>query len=132
MNHPAAVSYQGGCACGAVRFRVSNHPRRAGLCHCLTCRKSHGATFNSYAVFARDDFQFNGEVHSWPSSPDDLRWFCPRCGSPVFESSKDEIEIAIGSFDDVNLFTPQYELWVVRRETWQPALDVPQFAHNRR
>jgi hypothetical protein len=131
MSQPSAVFHEGGCACGAVRFRVNNRPRRAGLCHCLTCRKSHGAAANPFVVFARDDFQFEGEVRHWQSSPHDLRSFCPQCGSPVFETSQDEIEIALGSFDDVSLFTPEYELWVKRREAWLAALDVPQFDQNR-
>jgi hypothetical protein len=131
MNQPAAASYEGGCACGAVRFRVANRPRRAGLCHCLTCRKSHAAASNPFVVFSRADFQFSGEVRSWQSSPNDLRWFCPQCGSPVFETAKDEVEIALGSFDEINLFVPEYELWVKRREEWLPALDAPQFEGNR-
>jgi hypothetical protein len=42
---------EGGCACGAVRYVVTGGPLRVGLCHCLTCRKRHGAPFNAFAAF---------------------------------------------------------------------------------
>jgi Arc/MetJ-type ribon-helix-helix transcriptional regulator len=36
------------------------------------------------------------------------RHFCRRCGSPVF--GRDEVDLALGSFDEANRFTPSYEL----------------------
>ena len=42
-----------------------------------------------------------------------------------------EAELALGSFDEVGEFEPQYEVWAPRREPWLPALDVPQFQTNR-
>jgi hypothetical protein len=33
----------GGCQCGRVRIVAVGRPRRVGLCHCLDCRKHHGA-----------------------------------------------------------------------------------------
>ncbi|EZH82157.1 aldehyde-activating protein, partial [Ectopseudomonas composti] len=50
------------------------------------------------------------------------RHFCPRCGSPVFARSGDEVEVNVGSLDEPNRFTPTYELWTIRREAWLPPL----------
>jgi len=44
--------HSGGCACGKVRFEARGEPYRVGMCHCLTCRKVHGAPFNFYVVFS--------------------------------------------------------------------------------
>jgi hypothetical protein len=49
----ADAGIAGGCACGAVRFAVRGAPVRAGLCHCLTCRKAHAAAFNPFVVYLR-------------------------------------------------------------------------------
>lgn len=37
------MQFAGGCLCGDVRLVASGRPYRAGLCHCLDCRKHHGA-----------------------------------------------------------------------------------------
>jgi hypothetical protein len=37
--------FTGGCLCGNVRIVASGLPYRVGLCHCLDCRKHHGALF---------------------------------------------------------------------------------------
>ena len=42
----------GGCLCGKVRITASGQPDRVGLCHCLDCRKHHGALFYAAAIFA--------------------------------------------------------------------------------
>lgn len=114
----------GGCACGAVRFTVRGAPRRAGLCHCVTCRKAHASAFNPFVVFALDHVEIAGPLRSWESSPGHERRFCANCGSRVAMRmiGSDEIELSMGSFDDVGLFAPEYESWIVRREPWQPEL----------
>jgi len=43
--------FTGGCLCGNVRLVASGRPYRVGICHCLDCRKHHGALFHSSAVF---------------------------------------------------------------------------------
>ena len=43
--------FTGGCLCGAVRLVATGRPYRVGLCHCLDCRKHHGALFHASAVF---------------------------------------------------------------------------------
>ena len=48
------------------------------------------------------------------------RHFCQACGSPVFvlEDGSDEIDLCLGAFDEADIWSPTYELWVPRRETW--------------
>jgi hypothetical protein len=123
--------HEGGCACGAVRLTVTGPPIRAGLCHCLTCRKAHASAFNPFGVFAPDQVEVRGEVTEWSSSPDYVRGFCAICGSPVCGGDAKEVEVSLGSFDEPGLFTPQYELWIIRREHWLAPLDVPQFNGDR-
>ena len=36
---------EGGCLCGAIRYRISGAPHRTTNCHCLHCRRSSGAPF---------------------------------------------------------------------------------------
>ncbi|MEM1284542.1 MAG: GFA family protein [Pseudomonadota bacterium] len=107
--------HTGGCLCGRVRFVARGQPERVGLCHCLDCRKHHGAVFYAAAVFASDAVTVSGETSSYEG-----RHFCPRCGSSVFARTGDEIEVHLGSFDVPGQFAPTYELWTQRREAWLP------------
>lgn len=104
---------------------------RVGLCHCMVCRKAHAAAFNPFVVFRADAVELTGEPRSWTSSPGYDRRFCGDCGSRVIAFNGDEVEISLGSLDEPGLLEPQYESWVVRRETWLPALDIPQHARER-
>ncbi|MHC8306275.1 GFA family protein [Pseudomonas sp. PB3P13] len=112
-------SITGGCLCGEVRIEASGRPYRVGLCHCLDCRKFHGALFHASAIFADIAVTIIGETRDYAG-----RHFCPRCGSSVFNRSDDEIEINLGCLDAPNQLTPTYESWTVRRESWLPAFPV--------
>lgn len=107
--------FTGGCLCGEVRVIASGQPYRVGLCHCLDCRKHHGAMFYAAAVFPQDQVNITGETQSYHG-----RHFCPKCGSSVFARSGDEIEVHLGSLDDPDQLVPTYESWIVRREAWLP------------
>jgi len=125
----------GGCACGAVRYVASGGPLRVGLCHCLTCRKRHGAPCNAFAVFRADKVRIEGRTQVWAGAEHGLLHGCPICGSPLFwtatDQDDDEIEIHLGGLDEIGQFTPQYEVWVKRREPWMAPLNVPQYVENR-
>jgi hypothetical protein len=125
------IVYSGGCACGQVRFSVNTQPKRAGLCHCMTCRKTHGGVFNPFVVFATEAVAFQGVLSGWESSPGYIRQFCPTCGSRVSAINGHEIELSLGSLDATGLLIPQYESWTIRREPWLAPLDVPQFTQDR-
>ena len=105
--------FTGGCLCGHVRFVASGRPYRVGLCHCLDCRKHHGAVFYAAAIFPAEAVAIEGEARDYAG-----RFFCPRCGSSVFARSGDEIEVHLGSLDAPDQLIPTYENWVVRRESW--------------
>jgi hypothetical protein len=105
----------GGCLCGAVRLTAGGAPSRTGLCHCLDCRKHHGALFYAAAIFPAGAVTVKGETRDYKG-----RHFCPRCGSSVFARSGDEIEVHLGALDAPDAFPPSYECWTIRREHWLP------------
>lgn len=111
--------FTGGCLCGDIRIAVSGTPYRVGLCHCLDCRKHHGALFYAAAVFPQDAVTIHGETSEYAG-----RFFCPRCGSSVFARSADEIEVHLGSLDVPDQLVPTYESWSIRRESWLPPFSL--------
>ncbi len=117
----------GGCVCGAVQLIAKGQPYRVGICHCLDCRKHHGALFHASAIFPAAAVTVTGETRDYRG-----RHFCPRCGSPVFGRSGDEVEVNLGALDEADQFMPTYELWTVRREGWLPPFPgLRPFAQNR-
>lgn len=111
----------GGCVCGKVRFEAEGEPDRVGICHCLDCRKFHGALFYAAAIYPDTQVRMTGEAQLYEG-----RYFCPNCGSRVFNRSGGEVELNLGSLDDINVFQPSYELWTMRREGWLPEFPVEQ------
>lgn len=107
--------FTGGCLCGDVRLEASGRPYRVGLCHCLDCRKHHGALFFAAAIFPHTAVAILGDPRHYGG-----RFFCPRCGSSVFARYGDEIEVHLGALDAPDQLMPTYENWTVRRESWLP------------
>ena len=107
--------FSGGCLCGDVRIVATGRLYRVGICHCLDCRKHHGALFHASAIFPADAVTIEGETGDFAG-----RHFCPRCGSSVFGRSGEEVEVNLGSLDAIDQFLPTYELWTIRRESWLP------------
>jgi hypothetical protein len=105
----------GGCLCGDVRITATGRPWRVGLCHCLDCRKHTGSLFEISAIFPQEAVTIDGQTRDYAG-----RHFCPRCGSPVFGRSGDEVEVNLGALDAPDQFIPTYELWTERREAWLP------------
>ena len=121
------MQMQGGCLCGGLRVTVVGEPYRVGLCHCLDCRKNHGALFHGSAIFPGTAVTVTGERRDYQG-----RVFCPVCGSPVYGQFGDEIGVNLGALDAVDAFKPTYELWCVRREGWLPPFPVKHsYAGNR-
>ncbi len=105
----------GGCLCGKVRLTASGQPDRVGICHCMDCRRHHGAVFYAAAIYPQNAVAVSGETQSYKG-----RHFCPHCGSSVFASTGDEIEVHLGALDAPDQFKPTYENWSIRRESWLP------------
>lgn len=111
---PQDVGYEGGCKCGAVRFRVTGQPKRIGICHCTDCRQFGGSVYSAFAIWPRGAYEQTGTAATYEG-----RSFCPTCGSRLTSVDAAEAEVMIGSLDQApSEFMPQYELWIHRREPW--------------
>jgi len=120
----------GGCLCGAIRYRVGGDPVAATLCHCADCRRASGGTNVAWAVFDREAFEWlKGEAADYSSSPG-IHWlFCAACGSTVgYRRSErpDHMDITTGTVDDPDRFPPNVEIWMQEKIGWEAAhSDLP-------
>ena len=49
----------GGCLCGATRYKVSGDPLRVLYCHCDDCRRAIGAPVLSSVAFNKADIDWD-------------------------------------------------------------------------
>ena len=57
-----AAKYHASCYCGAVQYEVCSDPVDAKICHCLACRKLHGAPMQWAAIFHKRDVRITKGV----------------------------------------------------------------------
>jgi len=101
-------SHEGGCVCGAVRYRTTAAPKRVSACSCGWCRKRTGSAFGISVYFDQADIEFTkGSMKAYGLVSDAGRWieseFCNRCGTTVswtLEFLPGLRGIAGGTFDD--------------------------------
>lgn len=120
---PDAINIEGGCLCGAVRYRATGEPTALTLCHCRSCRRASGAPSVAWAVFRSGDFGFlRGHPASFGSSPGVTRTFCGMCGTPLtYQSTSrpDSIDITTATLDVPDAFPPASEIWTSDKLSWE-------------
>ena len=101
MDRPIAGtedrSFDGGCHCGAIRFRATGPLREILLCHCSDCLKLSGTSWGASAAY-EDHLQYLTEARPrwYRSSEGAERGFCTECGAQMFyrRDGRDVISIA--------------------------------------
>lgn len=118
----AVTDHDGGCLCGALRFRVTAPPLDSGYCHCRMCQRNSGAPVVAWVTFPTPSFVWTrGVPKSFASSSHAQRQFCSHCGSYlVFLSTKSPAEISVNtcSFDDPSAFPPKKHIYSESQITW--------------
>ncbi len=112
--------YQGGCLCGAVRYRLNARPLGLNACHCDDCKKLTGAIHLLMVLAARDAFaQTGGEVERYRKHADSGREIdivrCRTCGVRLWHeplSAPNLIFIAAGTLDDSRWVVPTSHIWI--------------------
>ncbi len=114
------VIHEGGCLCGAVRFKADGHPINVRLCHCRSCQKATGSPFFARALFPQTALTVEGETGRFPSSEGLDRVFCKACGTRLFGWRKNGTVagVALAAFDDRNAFAPTEHIWVSEKMAW--------------
>lgn len=132
MSEP---SFEGGCLCGAIRYRANAAPLRCVICHCADCRKHSGAPCLSFVHFPANAFEWTGDAPArYRSSQYAERGFCSKCGSTVSmheEVLRDRVQVALGSLDTPQRVQPDDHVWVDSSVPWFKVDDqLPRFSKS--
>jgi hypothetical protein len=122
-----SIAQEGGCLCGAVRYRVTGEPVVASACHCRYCQARSGSAFALPTYFNERDVQIlRGTLTTYEHRSDESgRWlrtqFCPTCGTGIaitIEVRTGVIGIAGGTFDDPNWYRIDRHIWLDSARPW--------------
>ncbi len=113
---------EGGCLCGAVRYRLLGVPVGSIVCHCNSCRRASGAAAVAWLTVNRPQLEWlAGRPSLFRSSPGVIRRFCGICGSAIGyenENNPTTVDITTASLDDPNRFPPTAEVWLEDKLAW--------------
>lgn len=128
---------EGGCLCGAVRYRVAGPVLSSGTCFCRSCRLAAGAQSVAWFVVAADRCAFTaGRMATFGSSSEVTRGFCGRCGTSLayqHVDARDEIELTTATLDEPQRLPPRHEIWHAHRIPWAASNEaIPRFLHDSR
>ncbi len=103
--------HEGGCVCGAIRYRVRGEPLRAYVCHCTFCQRFTGSAFGVLTWFDEENVEVEGDgitTHDHTVDGTD-RWyrlhFCSRCGTTFMAYTERRPGLRYimgGTYDDPN------------------------------
>lgn len=126
----------GGCACGAVRYRLASRPFDAGYCHCELCRRSTGAPCVAFATVPAADFVVTRGAPCWRRSTSfGERGFCADCGTQLtmrVDHQPDTVDFTLGSLDRPDEIEPGFHIFFASRPRWFDVRDsLPRHARFR-
>src|ERR1700751_4332579 len=128
------MTREGGCLCGAVRFKAEGEPLNVRICHCRNCQKAMGSPFYARALFPQTALTVEGETGRFPTSERLRRGFCVRWRGRRVDWGRDgsAAGVALATFDDRHAFAPTEHIWVSEKMNWVSLDDgLPQFQEGK-
>ncbi len=134
----AGESHQGGCMCGAVRYKINGAPDWSAHCHCRSCQRAIGAAFATWCAVKRENFEVtDGEITICETSPGVDRGFCGKCGTSLTyiargeQSGQDwtgQVWFLAPTLDEPAIAAPTGHVFVSHRQPWVKLADgLPTF-----
>ncbi len=119
----------GGCACGAVRFEISQPLVSSAYCHCTRCQRRTGTAASANARVVPGSFRVvSGEqrMRAWKPEGGAEKWFCGECGSALFSRTPgdpEQIGVRLGALDIDPGIRPRAHQYVAYAAPWETIPD---------
>jgi hypothetical protein len=119
------MTVEGGCYCGAIRYKAEGEPLFRGQCHCRECQYISGGSPNVVLGMPEAGFTYTkGTVKAFRRS--DLenpvtREFCPECGTHILAKAAalPAVIVKVGTLDDPSIFGgPQMAIYTIDKQSF--------------
>ena len=120
-------SYEGGCSCRAVRYRMTSRPLFVHCCHCRWCQRESGAAFALNALIESDRVvALRGEPEAvlTPSESGKGQKIvrCPVCHVALwshYAGAGDLLKfLRVGTLDEPDRFPPDIHIFTASKQPW--------------
>ena len=117
----------GGCACGAVRYRLNSDPMIVHCCHCTSCQTETGSAFVINALIESD------QVETLEGSPEPVMtpsesgrgqqvWRCPGCKVALWSNYGGANDVLcfvrVGTLDEPGDVPPNIHIYTRSKLPW--------------
>ncbi len=116
---------EGGCQCGAVRYRLKASPLTVYNCHCKDCQRFSGSAWSMSMPVRSEDFeQLSGKVDTYERVADRGRHivmnFCAHCHTWLWNNppAPGLVIVRAGSLDDMGWAKPIGNIWTDSKAAW--------------
>ena len=136
MKTKEAISNEGGCNCGSVRYEILSDPLFTHICHCTECQHDSGGAFQISTLVLVKDFRLKGNKPdilyiSRKSGIEYEVYNCNNCGCTLAGKSVSPATIMVvrpGTLDDTSRIEPQAHIWTKEKQNWVTIPeDIPAF-----
>jgi hypothetical protein len=121
------ISLDGGCTCGAVRYRMTSAPLFVHCCHCRWCQRETGASFALNAMIETDRvvlLQGTPETVMTPTNSGKGQQIvrCPTCRIALwshYAGAGDKVAfVRVGTLDDPDRLPPDIHIFTASKQPW--------------
>ena len=120
-----STTYDGGCLCGFVRYRMTTKPLIVHCCHCRSCQRQTGSSFALNALIEPDRVQLlAGEVQVVDAPSDSGKGqrisHCPKCHIAVWSKHAESPVwfVHVGTLDEPDRLPPDIHVFTASKQPW--------------
>jgi len=120
-------TYEGGCTCRHVRYRLTSKPLFVHCCHCRWCQRDSGTAFAMNAMIEADRVERLGgdvEVIDTPTQSGKGQKIarCPKCRIAVWSNYSGAGPtvrfVRVGTLDEPDRLPPDIHIFTMSKQPW--------------
>ena len=120
-------SFEGGCDCRFVRYRMTDRPLFVNCCHCRWCQRESGASFALNAMIEAKRVELTAGEPEMVLTPSESGkgqriWRCPKCRIALWSNyagAGDVVRfVRVGTLDDPDRFPPDIHIFTASKQPW--------------